>query len=221
MVSRYMKGVFNARPALPKHCEIYDPEIILSSLDYKSDLNDSLIVLSRKLAVMVTLLSGQRVDTVSRLNLEDIMFNDNGMVIQISNILKQTRPGYHQIPLTFSKYPNKNLCVVSCMHLYLEKCSYIRGDINELWLTTTLPTRPASKNTVANWIKHVLKDVGLCQFSPHSLRAAATSKAVKSLTVDRILLAGGWSSDSVFRKFYNLPVKEYNGIDSAVLRKVE
>ena len=105
------------------------------------------------------------------------------------------------------------------MQLYLEKCSNIRGDINELWITTTLPTRPASRDTIGNWIKHVLKDVGPYQFSPHSLRAAATSKAAKSLTVDKVLAAGGWSNDSVFRKFYNLPIKEYDGIDSAVLRK--
>ena len=100
---------------------------------------------------------------------------------------------------------------------YISETSNIRGDIIHLWLTTTKPTKAASKDTISNWIKEILKRANLGQFAPHSIRSAGTSKAEKSINIDTVLKAGGWSSKSTFAKFYNKPVHIYEGIDQAIL----
>ena len=60
-----MKGVFNARPTLPRHCEIFGPDVILHVLNYDSTENECLLELSRKLVTLLTLLSEQRVATIA------------------------------------------------------------------------------------------------------------------------------------------------------------
>ena len=49
--------------------------------------------------------------------------------------------------------------------------------------------------------------------------AASTTKASKTMSIETTLSAGGWSSESTFRKHYDLPVMEYKGIDKALLSK--
>ena len=65
LLCRYMKGVFNARPTLPRHCDIFDPDVILHVLNYDSTENECLLELSRKLVTLLTLLSEQRVATIA------------------------------------------------------------------------------------------------------------------------------------------------------------
>lgn len=81
------------------------------------------------------------------------------------------------------------------------------------------PYQWAKKDTLANWVRHVLKHAAIDPgFGVHSVRGASTSKCIrKGLPWDQILRAGSWSSDSVFRKHYSLPPWPYSGIDAAVL----
>ena len=117
----------------------------------------------------------------------------------------------------FRKYPNVNLCIYSQLRLYVDRTGAIRNELKQLWLTTTVHTRHATKQTVSNWIKFCLNDVGLVDFAPHSLRAASVSKAMtKQVNFDAILSAGGWSLTSVFTRHYNLPVRK-TGISDAIL----
>lgn len=47
-----------------------------------------------------------------------------------------------------------------------------------------MPRRPATKDTTANWIRHVQKEANLEISIPHSLRSAGTSEASKSPPID-------------------------------------
>lgn len=206
-VCRMLKGIFNERPSLPKHSFIWDSDILLNSLDVDSEHLD-LLTLSKKVVVLLTLLSSQRVATIASLNITDLYWSESDLNITITEVIKQTKPGRHQVPLHFRKYSNKNLCIVSQLKLYLMVTEKCRGNITKLWITTTKPTKPASKQTLSNWIRNSIKSAGILNFMPHSLRSASVSKAFsKNVPVDKILQAGGWSSSSVFSKFYNLPVR--------------
>ena len=85
-------------------------------------------------------------------------------------------------------------------------------------MTTNLPTRQVSKSTITGWISDILREAGIKNFGPHSLRSAGTSKAKKSIPIDNVLKAGGWSNNSVFAKFYDKPLYTYSGIDQAILQ---
>lgn len=218
LVCRYLRGVFQHRPTFPKYARTWDPDIVLNYLDKPSD-NLTPLELSRKAVMLVALCSGQRIATVSGILVKDVIFDNDSLTLNISSIIKQSKPGRHQIPLLFKRFTNANLCVLTTIQLYLDLTQKCRGTIDKLWLTTTSPVKAASKNTVANWVKDILNKSGLGEFTPHSVRSAGTTKAAQFLPIDTILAAGGWSQESTFRKFYQKPVKKYEGIDKVILHK--
>ena len=217
LVSRFMKGVFAKRPALPRYTSLWDPDIVLAVLDNDTK-SLSLLDLSRKSVMLLMLCSAQRLATIAKLKARDLHFTENSLCINITEIVKQTKPGVHQAPLQFSSYTrNENLCVIATLRQYLASTNSMRDGLDDLWLTTTQPHRRALKDTITNWVKHVLQKAGLKEFAPHSVRGAGTSKAAKTLPIDAVLRAGGWSKESTFRKFYNRPLVKQTGIDMHIL----
>lgn len=221
IIRRFMKGVFHSRPSLPRYVETWDPEACLSKLDTDSETMP-LIEFSRKVVFLVTLLSGQRLSVISNLRLCDVSMTNTSITIPVTEQTKQTRPGYHQKPLCFHRFPNRpNICAYTQLALYIERSKPLRTvDCTKLFITTTRPYKNASKATIGNWIKHILQICGLKDFAPHSLRGASTSAAAaRNMPVDQILEAAGWSSESTFRKFYNRPAQKV-GLDVYVLDNV-
>lgn len=218
-VSRFMKGVFNTRPSLPRYSHTWDPEDVLKVLDVDSkDLG--WLEFSRKVVFLVTLLSGQRISTIANILVSDISTLEEQLVIKVG-LVKQSRPGFSQKPIKFRKFQSKpNLCAYTQLVEYIEKTKTLRpSNCQHLFITTIKPYKRASKDTLSNWVKKVLITCGLPSFSTHSLRGAGTSAALNSgrLSLDLILSTAGWSSESTFRKFYNRPVMLDESLDSAIL----
>ena len=69
--------------------------------------------------MLVTLLSGQRCQTVHALTLSGMKQTDNHIAFELNTLLKTSRPGKHIGPLSFKSYP-KLLCVVTCLKQYLQ-----------------------------------------------------------------------------------------------------
>ena len=67
-------------------------------------------------------------------------------------------------------------------------------------------------DTVSWWLKEVLKQAGIDNFTGHSTRAASSSAAKRSnIDLGTILKAAGWSNATPFNKFYNKPLQgEHN-----------
>ena len=73
----------------------------------------------------------------------------------------------------------------------------------------TKPRGAASRDTIARWIKTVLRLAGIdiSIFKPHSTRGAAVSKAnAMGTPLQKILNTAGWSNQSTFAKHYQLPI---------------
>ena len=82
--------------------------------------------------------------------------------------------------MTFKAYaPDHRLCVVTALKVYIEHTGPTRGLNTQLFLTTHLPVKPATRDMLSRWTKTVLNDDGidLDIFKPHSTRSAASSKA--------------------------------------------
>lgn len=92
-VARFMKGVFNFRPALPRLTYTWDVGTVLKYLQTMSD--STLLLLSCKLCMLFLLLSAQRCQTLHLIETSDIKFVNDQVCIAPSHILKQTRPGKH------------------------------------------------------------------------------------------------------------------------------
>ena len=98
--------------------------------------------------MLVTLLSGQRCQTVHALTLSGMKQTDNHIAFELNTLLKTSRPGKHIGPLSFKSYP-KLLCVVTCLKQYLQKTNQVRDGNDKLWLSFNKLYKPVTKDTVA------------------------------------------------------------------------
>lgn len=91
LVSRFMTGLFNQTPALPRYTETWDTQIVLYHLRTFSAI-DSLPLkqLTLKLVMLIALLSAQRFQTLQSLSLGRMSSAPGKYTFYVSSILKQT-----------------------------------------------------------------------------------------------------------------------------------
>lgn len=221
LVCRFLKAVFQERPSLPRCLTTWDPDVMLryiKTLGPNSTL--SFIQLSRKLTVLMLLLSGQRGQTLHSLDIRNMTISDSRVSFRIGDPLKTSRPGSHLTELGFMPYPlDKLLCVHTTIVNYLDRTIDIRGPITRFFLTTRPPFRMASRDTLRRWTRDMMEAAGidLSIFSPHSTRSASTSKAALKLPLSTILSTAGWARESTFARFYKKPLGEHGLFATAVL----
>ena len=210
LVCRYMRGIFQLRPALPKYSETWDVNVVLTHL--KTFAEAALLPikdLTIKLNILLFLTTGQRGQTIHKLDINFIQAVPNGYRITIKDKLKSTRPGKHLAPLDLMEFPEEpSLSVTVHLREYLKRTSSYRGENTQLFLSYRKPFKPVSKDTLSRWIKEILKAAGINteKYSPHSTRAASTSKCgSKGLQIDEILKTAGWSNAGTFARFYRKP----------------
>lgn len=224
-IRRFMKGISNTRPNKPKYNFTWDVEPLLKYLESMSYPNDhSLKNLSAKCAMLLLLVTGHRIQTISLIKIENIKQSDTDIQIFIPDRVKNSSVTYIQ-PCLYIPYFRENpaICVASIVKLYLEKTKPLRKDSGKgnFFITTKFPFRAATKQTVSRWIRNVLSDSGIDTsiFQPHSSRHATTSAAYKQgISIDLIRQTAGWSKDSqTFAKFYNRPVVNRGDFAESIL----
>ena len=119
-----MKGVLNSLPALPGLTFTWDVGTVLKYLETMSV--STLLQISCKVSMLFLPLSAQRRQTIHTFDLSDIKFVNDKLVIAPSKLLNQTKPGKHFEPLTFKRYTNEKLCIVTILSDYLERTRDIR-----------------------------------------------------------------------------------------------
>ena len=132
LVSRFMSGLFNLKPALPRYTVTWNPQIVLNHLKtYPTTGNLSLKQLTQKLVMLMALLSAQRTQTLQKLSLEEMSASPGKYIFHISSLLKQTSAkggqNRHLFPITFISYNvDKRLCVVELLTAYIERTASLR-----------------------------------------------------------------------------------------------
>ena len=221
LVRRFMKAVFQQRPALPRYQTTWDPDIVLRHLkSLGRNKNLTTIQLSRKLTMLLLLQSGQRCQTLHLFDIRNMTLTSSKVSFRIGDLLKTSRPGHHISELTLKAYaPDRRLCIVTTLNAYLERMRDIRGSNTQLFLTTRPPIKSATRDTIRRWTKDLLKaaSIDLNIFKPHYTRAAASSKAAQTVPLYTIIKTVGWSNSSTFAKYYNKLVLQQSTISSAIL----
>ncbi|CAL8089054.1 unnamed protein product [Orchesella dallaii] len=221
LVTRFMKGIGRLRPPSCKYSLVWDPSnvlLVIASWGCNESLN--LKNLSKKLAALLALCSAQRVQTLSAIRRNDIHFVSKDMVqIFIKSRLKTTKPGQAHV-MHFSKYHDDKLCLLTCLQHYLSVTGGVPATEN-LFVSTKLPYKSVSSQTIGNWLRSVLQIAGIdtTVFKSHSFRHASTSKALKEgVHIDEIYKSAGWSEKSrVFASFYKRPIVSCNDFMSRLL----
>lgn len=212
-IKRYFKGIYKLRPSKPKYKVTWNPSIVLTYLSsLGSNRNLSLEHLTLKLAMLLALVTAHRVQTLQLILTQNITITEEGVSIKIPQRIKTSGPNKYQPHLSFPFFHNNpNICTAKTLQDYLEITRELRPLANDnLFITFKKPHKPATSQTISQWIKKVLSASGLDTsiFSAHSTRHAATSKAAqRGISLEVIRNTAGWSASSqVFAEFYNRPL---------------
>ncbi|PFX15226.1 hypothetical protein AWC38_SpisGene20562 [Stylophora pistillata] len=114
--------------------------------------------------------------------------------------------GREQPVLTIPRFTSdEKLCVASTLEEYLSRTQDLRDGENQLFISVIRPYKKVSKETISRCIKEVmaLSGIDTTMFTPHSTRAASTSKVFNKVPLQTIMKSASWRSDCVFNKFYN------------------
>ena len=183
--------------------------------------------LTHKLVMLCALETGQRSQSIHLMNLSTLQKKTDSYVFHIDQLVKQSGPSREQPALVIPKFPShSSLCVVSTLDEYIKRTAPIRGNENQLFISTIKPHNKVAKATISRWIKVVMKAAGINTdiFKPHSTRAASTSKAQScDVPISSILKAASWKRDSVFHRFYNRDIvggSEHTEFGNAILSAV-
>lgn len=202
LTTRFMKGVYKLRPPLPKYNATWNVSPVLNLLE-SLDIS-SLKNLSMKCLMLIALSTGQRVQTLSILDLALMKSNDEKFVFLVRNVIKTSKPGRsHKVEIHKYKGGRPGICPFICLQKYLEKTKVYRKS-NKLFLSYLKPHKAVGSQTISRWITMIMKKAGVDnKFGSHSVRHAASSKAwdVK-IPIDSILSTVGWSSEKTFASFY-------------------
>lgn len=213
LLKRFLKGAFRIKPSFPKYSVTWDPSKVLDFIKGWYPLESlSLEKLTKKLAILLVLATGQRVQTISKINTKNITHTEEGFTIQITDILKTSHYNKQQPMLKIKNFlDHPELCVANTLDKYLEVSKPFRNGEEYLFLTFRKPYHKASTQSISRWVKDVLKASGIdtTKFKAHSTRHASTSAAYRSgVNIDTIKDLAGWSKKSqMFAKFYNRPLQ--------------
>lgn len=209
-IKRLFKGFFKLRPSAPKYNDTWDVSKVLEYIreNYK-DINN-LETLTKKTVTLLILATGQRVQTVSLIDINNIVIKDDCITIKIDKLIKTSAPNKCQPFLTLPFFKDKvEICPAKALCDYLDATKHLR-DSNNLFISFRKPYKKVSTSTISRWIKKCLTESGIDTsiFTSHSTRHATTSAAFKKgVNIDDIRRTAGWSGEStVFGKFYNRPI---------------
>lgn len=219
LIKRFMRGIFQLKPTLPRYNVTWNVNTVLEFLKNLPTNNSiTLRLLSIKLATLLALTTGQRCQTLSVIDINNMDIDADCVKIRIGSVLKQTKPNKHLSEICIESYPEGPICVVKSLQQYLDKTKAVRQS-SKLFLITQKPHNPASKSTIATWIKLALQLGGIDTsiFKPHSTRGASTSEAIKKVPIDTVIRTAGWTKENTFRKFYKRPVSIDSSYSNAIL----
>lgn len=225
LVSRFLKAVGKLKPPKAKYDSIWDVNVVLQM--FKSwQCNDSLSLkcLGQKLVALLAICTGQRVQSLSLIDICNIKFGGDIVNILIPYEVKSSKPGAKQPCLLHPRYKNDlKICPVSVLESYLDKTKVLRGASTKLFISYESPFNQVCKQTLARWLKCVLENAGvdITLFGAHSFRHASTSKArQEGVSIDYIYQNAGWVNNSkVFGKFYDRNVESRCNFSMALLNK--
>ncbi len=121
LVCLFLKAVAQERPALSRNAtwEINDVLTYLRTLGPAHVL--SLEMLTKKMLMLMAILSGQRGQTLHALTTSRMTKTELLVTFYIDEPLKTSRPGHHHGVVRFMAFPTDiNLCVVTHIYEYLE-----------------------------------------------------------------------------------------------------
>ena len=112
LIQKVVKGAYNTRPPAPRYVVIWDTDILLQYLDSLENNSIDFKLLSYKVTVLLTILSGQRVSTLHKFRLSQLQLKTDMPVFNLGDsLLKHSKQDGLLLPL----YSTATLMDVGCV----------------------------------------------------------------------------------------------------------
>ncbi|KAB0798697.1 hypothetical protein PPYR_09690 [Photinus pyralis] len=112
-IKRFFKGIQLLRPTMPRYEASWDPQVVLKYLSSLDSNNIPLPILSQKLTTLIALATAQRLQTLSVIDVRNIIELPSGIEIKIPDRLKTSRHSTFQPILFFPHFrDNPQICVL-------------------------------------------------------------------------------------------------------------
>ena len=228
-----MKGMFLSRPPTRKLVPSWDLFSVLSTLSrppFEPLSNASLLHVSIKVAFLLAVATSRRRSELWSLTLEPghIRWEPHGVrLIPRADFLTKNQSESFTPPdiflpdiKSFSSVPDDKLwCPVRALKWYLGRTKHLRQGRHDLFLATTPPHRPASRDTIARWLVAAIKAANALSPSQpsnplhaHEVRAATSSWAFfKGASVHDVTQAACWKTPNTFTQCYLKDVLQTEG----------
>ena len=211
MIVRFVTGVFNLKPPLPRCVAMWDVDVVLKYFRQEGHPNSLLIPqLSHRLAMLLALSTGRRGQVLHMLDIDHMRLRHNSVTFYLTVPTKTYRKGTVngkdlQQKIKVKSYPaNEKLCPVTTLNVYLHRLKDKRTS-SKLLVSTRKPHDQVSRATISHWLVKVMAAAGIdtAVYKSHSTRSAAVSKAFnRGASVTDILESAGWNSTCCFAKYY-------------------
>ncbi|XP_045131683.1 uncharacterized protein LOC123516453 isoform X1 [Portunus trituberculatus] len=227
LVIRFMKGVFNLRPPLPRYAATWDVQPVLRQLQSMHPLHTlSLKDLTLKLVMLMALTQAVRLQTLHLLTIKGLCIEQDFIMVPLSGNIKQCRPQFNVHVIKFQAYlKDASFCVYGTLRQYLARTQELRQGMEQesysLFLSFIKPHKAVTRDTIARWLRKMLdrSGIGTTRFTVGSVRATAASKAkVMAVPINCIMAKAGWTRASNFAKFYDRHVGTTDPFQDAILQ---
>ena len=210
-VKSLLSGCYNLNPPKPRYDSTWDPGLVIryvSSLGNNASL--SLSVLAHKTVTLIALATLLRVTELASIVFESVAFSVDGVRFSLSNPRKTQHGGVLESKF-IPRLQDESCCPVAALSVYLDRTARSRSvsAASRVFVSLKSPFGSITKDSVGRWIRSFIGAVGVdtSVFGAHSTRGAAASCAFAlGLSVDAVLRAGSWASESTFRRFYRREV---------------
>lgn len=218
MVIRLLKGAKTSRPGMPKCQTTWDTDIVIKYL--KHHPYEDLKQLSSHLVTLVALVTAQRMQTISKFKLSNIVFKEAEVKISVLEPLKNRKEGTIVTIKAFNE--DHHICPVTLLKDYIDQTAQLRHS-DLLFISFVKPHNAVHIDTLRRWVLRTMSAAGvdINMFKAHSTRSAAASKAKrKEVPLQAILDSAMWKSSSTFAKYYDKDcgvITEELSVQNAVL----
>lgn len=239
VLSDLIKGMFHLRPPVKRLIPKWDLPLVLQFLAMPEmrDLGTlSLLDLSRRTAFLLAVACGRRCSEIHALSIRSgyLQVSEAGATIlpRAGFLAKNQTLRFNPKPIFLPDLrratgdpEDRHWCPVRCLKFYLAKTRPIRGETDQLFITSTLPHGPVSRKTLSRWIVEVVLgayskfDRTLPHAMAHDIRGQSASWALyKGVPIAEIIANIGWQTETTFQSTYLKDVLsgEHQSVRSAV-----
>ena len=150
IISRFMKGVFQLKPTVPKTCSTWSVKPVLQYLSSLEPIEKlSLKELTLKLTMLVALTSAARVHEIAALDCSSVIKKTDCWEFVLTAHVKISRPNHPNRRLYLSRYKqDPSMCVLRCLEHYTLRIAGHRQH-QQLFLSYIRPFKPVVSQTIA------------------------------------------------------------------------